>query len=83
MLDLRAQVARQQPALKLAKAKMDLVDKKRGNIRAANDAARRDTISCGRFGPSATATICVSNQSPVRKASQLRQKTGRRPSRAG
>ena len=42
LLVLRAQVARQQPALKLAQAKFELVDKKRGDIVEANDVARRE-----------------------------------------
>ena len=74
MLDLRAQVARQQPALKLAQAKMDLVDKKRGNIRAANDAARREYDQLRRVWSQRNGDYLRVKSIARTKASQLRQK---------
>ena len=71
MLELRELVARKEPAVNLAQAKW-AVDKKRGDIQAANDAARASPISCDGCGPSAP-IISALNQSP-HKANQLRQK---------
>ena len=67
MLDLRAQVARQQPALKLAQAKMDLWIKNEGTFGQPTTLPGARTLSCGRGGPSATAIIFAINQSPARK----------------
>ena len=74
MLDLRAQVARQQPTLKLAQAKMDLVDKKRGDIRAANDAARREYDQLRQAWSQRNGDYLRVKSIARTKASQLRQK---------
>jgi len=74
MLDLRAQVTRQQPALKLVQAKMDLVDKKRGDIRAANDAARREYDQVRRVWSQRNGDYLRVKSIARTKANQLRQK---------
>ena len=74
MLELRAQVARQQPALKLAQAKMDLVDKKRGDIRAANDAVRREYDQLRQVWSQRNADYMRVKSLARTKATQLRQK---------
>ena len=74
MLDLRAQVARQQPALKLVQAKMDLVDKKRGDIRAANDAARREYDQLRQVWSQRNGDYLRVKSVARTKANQLRQK---------
>ena len=74
MLELRAQVARQEPALKLAQTKMELVDKKRGDIRAANDAARRESDQLRRVWSQRNGDYQRVKSVAGTKANQLRQK---------
>ena len=74
MLDLRSQVNRQSPALKLANEKLQLADKKRTDIRAANEAARREYDRLRRVWSQRNGEYLRIKAGARNKANKLRQK---------